>query len=116
MEQDSAETFAATDVIRTMDFEAMTEKELSQAKAIIAKMRLPIDAVRTRRMKSAPHGTAIDMRNTLRRTLRFGHAGIPLSYARRRSPHPSAGRSLRHFRVHGPLFADRAAFPARAHQ
>jgi len=83
-EQDATDTFADTDVIRTMDFEAMSEKELSEAKAIIAKMRLPISTVQTRRLKAAPRGTAIDMRNTLRRTLRFGHAGIPLSYAKRR--------------------------------
>jgi len=87
-EHDSSETFADTDVVKTMDFEAMTERELSEAKAIVANMRLPIASVRTRRLKAAPRGTAIDMRNTLRNTLRFGHAGIALSYAKRRERVP----------------------------
>jgi uncharacterized protein len=88
MESDSTETFAATDVIRSIDFEAMTARELTEAKAIIAAMRLPVAPVRTRRFKSAPRGPVIDMRNTLRNTLRLGHSGIPLSFARKRERTP----------------------------
>ena len=88
IDHDATETFAATDVIRSIDFEAMTERELAEAKAIIATMRLPVAAIRTRRFKSAPHGPTIDMRNTLRNSLRLGHSGIPLSFARKRERPP----------------------------
>jgi uncharacterized protein with von Willebrand factor type A (vWA) domain len=87
-EQDSTETFAATDVVRSMDFEAMSERELSEARAIISTMRLPVAPLRTRRLKASPRGSSIDMRNTLRKSLRMGHSDIPLSFARLRERPP----------------------------
>ena len=115
-EHDSSETFADTDVVKTMDFEAMTERELSEAKAIVANMRLPIASVRTRRLKAAPRGTAIDMRNTLRNTLRFGHAGIAAKLCKTAGTRAAPRRSVRYFGLDGALFPDRAAFPPRAEQ
>jgi uncharacterized protein with von Willebrand factor type A (vWA) domain len=83
MELDAQLTFSAREVLQHADFETMTNEELAQAKRLIAKLRLPIPEVRTRRLKADPHGQRVDLRATLRASLRNGGDTIPL---RRRSP------------------------------
>ncbi len=65
------------------DFESMTLDELAQAKALIAGLHLPIPQVRTRRARPDGRGRAIDLRATLRASLRGNSDVIAL---RRRSP------------------------------
>jgi uncharacterized protein with von Willebrand factor type A (vWA) domain len=88
IEVDAALTYSAQEVLRTMDFESMSADEVAQAKAVIARMRLPVPAVTTRRFQPAPAGGAVDMRATLRAALRSGGDIIPLRYRkpRRRTP------------------------------
>ena len=78
-------TFTASDreLLRKADFETMTGEELAQAKRMIARLRLPIPEVRTRRMEPDPRGERVDMRGSLRASLRGSADVIPL---RRRSP------------------------------
>jgi uncharacterized protein with von Willebrand factor type A (vWA) domain len=71
-----------------MDFENMSAEELAEAKAVIARMRLPIMEVPTRRHAGDPRGSRIDMRATLRAALRAGPGIIPLRRKRRRTRHP----------------------------
>ena len=61
----------------------MTNEEIAQAKALIARMRLPIEEIRTRRFMSDADGARLDLRATLRASLRGGSHIIPL---KRRSP------------------------------
>jgi len=61
----------------------MTGEELAQAKRMIARLRLPIPEVRTRRMTPDDRGTRVDLRGSLRACLRGNADVIPL---RRRSP------------------------------
>jgi uncharacterized protein with von Willebrand factor type A (vWA) domain len=82
-ELDAALTFSEREVLQRADFETMTNEEIAQAKALIARMRLPIEEIRTRRFRSDADGTRVDLRATLRASLRGGGQVIPL---RRRSP------------------------------
>ncbi len=85
---DAVMTWSAREVLQDMDFEKMSSEELDQAKRAIARMRLPILEVPTRRFRRDPTGARIDMRATLRSALRSGGATIPLQYRRRRRRHP----------------------------
>ena len=85
---DASETFSATEVLRNKDFEQMSAAELAEAKAAIARLRLPLDEARTRRTAPALRGRLVDMRATLRASLRSGGI-IPLrkrDYRERRPP------------------------------
>lgn len=87
IETDRSETFSGEEVLREKDFEKMSLAELAEAKTAIARLRLRMDEVRTRRTRPAANGPLIDMRATLRATLRSGGV-IPLKRRspRRRSP------------------------------
>jgi uncharacterized protein with von Willebrand factor type A (vWA) domain len=80
---DAALTFSAREVLQHADFETMTNEEISQAKRMIAKLRLPIPEIRTRRFQPDPRGIRADLRATLRASLRSGGNIISL---KRRTP------------------------------
>lgn len=84
-ESDAAFTWSSREVLRQKDFEQMSAEETARAKAALAAMRLPLPTVSTRRLRKDPRGHRIDMRASLRATLRAGQAGIPLLRARRRT-------------------------------
>jgi uncharacterized protein len=69
---DAAMTFSDREQLRTMDFEKMSLDELARAKAAIARLRLPIHDIPTRRYARDPRGARADMRATLRASLRSG--------------------------------------------
>jgi uncharacterized protein with von Willebrand factor type A (vWA) domain len=84
-EDDEPETLLSTSDIEKLqrrDFETMTAEELIQAKRLIAGLRLPIPQVATRRLRADALGTRVDLRATLRASLRGNADVIPL---RRRS-------------------------------
>lgn len=82
-ERDAALTVSEREVLQRVDFETMTSEELAEAKRIIAQLRLPIPELRTRRLKPDARGRLIDMRASLRSSLRSSVDLIPL---RHRSP------------------------------
>lgn len=82
IEMDRSETFSREEVLRQKDFEKMSLAELAEAKAAIAHLRLTLDEARTRRTRPSSRGHQVDMRATLRATLRSGGV-IPL---KRRTP------------------------------
>jgi hypothetical protein len=75
-------TFSANESLQAMDFESMTREELAAARAALAQLRLHLPQLRTRRHAPDPRGARIDLRGSLRASLRQGGASIPL---RRRS-------------------------------
>lgn len=83
IELDAALTWSDQEVLRDMDFEQMSQLEIDRAKAAIARLRLPLPRVRTRRFRPDRIGRRIDMRMTLRKSLRSGSGAISLS---RRTP------------------------------
>ena len=87
IEFDAALTYSAREVLQGMDFESMSADEVTQAKAIIARMRLPIMAVPTRRLSPDPHGRRVDMRASLRAALRSS-GGVPLRHRSPKQRHP----------------------------
>jgi len=78
IELDASLTYSNQEVLQKIDFETMSIEEMAQAKEIIARMRLPITAVRNRRYASDPRGPRIDMRRSFRAGLRYGGSLIPL--------------------------------------
>jgi uncharacterized protein with von Willebrand factor type A (vWA) domain len=85
---DAAMTFSDQEQLRAMDFEKMSLEELARAKAAIARLRLPIHDIPTRRYARDPHGPRADMRATLRAALRSGGIIDLKRKSRRRRPPP----------------------------
>src|SRR5699024_5276313 len=75
--------FSARERLRHQDFDSMSTEELAAARHAIARLQLPLPAVRTRRGRLSPRGRRVDMRATLRASLRAGSGTIAL---RRRLP------------------------------
>jgi uncharacterized protein with von Willebrand factor type A (vWA) domain len=88
LEMEARLTFSSREVLQRMDFDTMSAAELAEAKKLIADMRLPLPLVRTRRFRPQRSGNRIDLRKTLRETLREGGEVIPLVRAAPRELHP----------------------------
>jgi uncharacterized protein with von Willebrand factor type A (vWA) domain len=88
VEVDAVMTASDRELLQKMDFEDMSAAELDEARKAIARMRLPIMAVPTRRYRTAPHGTRTDMRASLRAALRSGGHDLPLLMKSPRRRHP----------------------------
>ena len=88
IELDATLTFSNREILATKDFESMTADEVALAKRLIAKMRLPIQEVKTRRFIANPRGRRVDMRRTFRASLRSGGDIIPLRHRARQRRHP----------------------------
>src|SRR5919108_2527925 len=72
LELEARLTFSSREVLQRMDFDTMSAAELAEAKKMIAELRLPLPMIRTRRFRAQRSGTRIDLRKTLRETLREG--------------------------------------------
>jgi uncharacterized protein with von Willebrand factor type A (vWA) domain len=88
LELEARLTFSSREVLQRMDFDTMSAAELAQAKKLIADMRLPLPLVRTRRFRPHRAGSRIDLRASLRESLREGGDVIPLVRAAPRELHP----------------------------
>jgi uncharacterized protein with von Willebrand factor type A (vWA) domain len=80
---DASLTFSNRESLRAMDFESMSTEELAAARAALARLKLKLPGLRTRRYAPRPRGERIDPRASLRASLRLYGATIPL---KRRSP------------------------------
>jgi uncharacterized protein with von Willebrand factor type A (vWA) domain len=78
IEVDASFTASADEVLRKKDFEQMTVAEQAQARQAIARLRLHRTEVMTRRWQRASKGPAIDMRRTLKGSMRAGGHFIDL--------------------------------------
>jgi uncharacterized protein with von Willebrand factor type A (vWA) domain len=87
IEIDAAMTFSDREMLQEMDFEKMTSAELAATKKAIAGLRLPIMEVPTRRFAADARGRRVDMRATLRASLRNAGA-IPLKLKSPKYRHP----------------------------
>lgn len=68
------------EVLRTKDFEEMSAEEVREAERAIARLRLEVRELKTRRLRPDPRGERVDLRATLRATARAGRAGIALRW------------------------------------
>ena len=80
VEIDARLTVSDREVLQKKDFAQMTAAEISAAKEAIARLTLPLDEVRTRRLVPNRRGHLIDVRRTLRASMKAGGALIDLKY------------------------------------
>ncbi|MEX2036870.1 MAG: VWA domain-containing protein, partial [Xanthobacteraceae bacterium] len=88
IELDMRLTVSDREVLEKKDFAQMTAAEIAVAKAAIKRMVLGFDNVKTRRLAPHPHGHRIDMRRTLRASMKAGGAIIDLKYRGPRTKAP----------------------------
>ncbi|HEV7339787.1 MAG TPA: VWA domain-containing protein [Bosea sp. (in: a-proteobacteria)] len=81
-------TVSERETLKSRDFAQMSAAEIAKARQLIAELRLPDDAVPTRRFQAAHAGARIDPRRTFRRSLRGGGASIDLAFRERAEVHP----------------------------
>ena len=88
VELDARLTFSSREVLQRMDFDTMSSAELAEAKQMLREMRLPLPMIRTRRYRPSPRGRRIDLRASLRESLREGGEVIPLVRSAAIDVHP----------------------------
>ena len=81
--------FSPTEVLRSKDFEEMTAMEVLQAREAIRSLRLDLRPVPTRRHQPDPRGRFIDLRRTLRTSVRTGGCPLPLERKSTRTRRPT---------------------------
>jgi uncharacterized protein len=81
LEVEATYTSSAIDALRVKDFEQMTVTEQTEAKLALQRLHMNPIEVQTRRYRAAHLGKRIDMRRTLRASLRSG--GQPIALARK---------------------------------
>ena len=88
VEMDARLTFSSSEVLQRMDFDTMSSAELAEAKRMIQDLRLPLPEIRTRRYAPDKRGHRVDLRATLRESLREGGNVIPLVRTAPKNIHP----------------------------
>ena len=78
--RETAFTFSPREVLQHKDFETMTADELREARAMLARLRLPLPELPTRRTMPAARGHRVDLRATLRRSTGAAGALAPLRW------------------------------------
>ncbi|GGX57594.1 VWA domain-containing protein [Tateyamaria omphalii] len=71
IEIDASLTMSNEEQLKSLDFEQMSTEEMAQAKAMLARMALPVDPMPTRRTRAAGLGR-VDPARTLRAAMRQG--------------------------------------------
>ncbi|MGI8525882.1 MAG: vWA domain-containing protein [Pseudolabrys sp.] len=81
-------TVSDREVLQRRDFAQMSAAEIAAAKDAIARLVLPLDLVKTRRLAPHRRGHIIDIRRTLRASMKAGGAVIDLKYLGPRQKEP----------------------------
>jgi len=87
-EADATLTVSDRELLQRKDFAQMTAAEIAAAKEAIKRLVLSLDEVKTRRLAPSRRGHIVDIRRTLRASLKAGGAVIDLKYLgpRRKAP------------------------------
>jgi len=88
VEVDARLTVSDRELLQRKDFAQMTAAEIAAAKDAIKRLVLSLDEVKTRRLAPHRHGHLIDIRRTLRSSLKAGGAVIDLKFLGPRSKAP----------------------------
>ncbi len=80
VELDARMTVSDREVLQHKDFAQMTSAEIAAAKEAMKRLVLPLAEVRTRRLKPHPRGHLIDIRRTLRASMKGGGDFIDLRF------------------------------------
>ncbi|MCM2560965.1 VWA domain-containing protein [Lutimaribacter sp. EGI FJ00015] len=89
IEIDASMTISREERLKTLDFEQMSTAEVAEAKRMIARLKLPVKPLRSRRTRSSLAGHALDWRRTMRGTLRHGGELRALSLKTHRTRWPN---------------------------
>lgn len=76
IELDARFSLSNEEILKSRDFEQMTNAEVAEAKRAIARLSLPVRPIASRRTKPAPLGNLPDWRRTMRASMRNG--GVPV--------------------------------------
>jgi uncharacterized protein with von Willebrand factor type A (vWA) domain len=87
-EIDARFTVSDREVLEKKDFAQMSTAEVAAAKEAIKQLVLGFDEVKTRRLAPHPRGHIVDLRRTLRASMKAGGAVIDLKYLGRRTRLP----------------------------
>lgn len=79
---------SAAEVLQRKDFAQMSAQEIEEAMRLVKQMALPLNEVETRRFVPDIHGRRLDLRRTLRASLRSGGEIAALKHLGRRSKPP----------------------------
>ncbi|MDK3016257.1 vWA domain-containing protein [Pseudodonghicola flavimaris] len=85
IEIDAARTLSDEERLRSLDFEQMSTEEIARAKRMLARLRLPVPPILSRRLQTSPTGRRYDARRSLRAAMRRGGE---LSQLTRVAPRP----------------------------
>jgi uncharacterized protein len=88
VELDARLTVSDRELLQKKDFAQMTAAEIAAAKDAIKRLVLSLDEVKTRRLAPHRHGHLVDIRRTLRASLKAGGAVIDLKYLGPRTKSP----------------------------
>src|ERR1700733_5904896 len=80
VELDARMTVSDREVLQRKDFAQMTTAEIAAAKEAMKRLVMPLAEVRTRRLAPHPHGHLIDIRRTLRASMKGGGDFIDLRF------------------------------------
>jgi uncharacterized protein len=80
VEIDARLTVSDREILQKKDFAQMSVVEIAAAREAIARLTLPLNLVRTRRLAPNRRGHFIDIRRTLRASMKAGGAVIDLKY------------------------------------
>ncbi len=83
LEIDAEATYSADEVLRSKDFEQMTVSEILEARKILSRMNFIVEPRRQRRFRVGSRAQEVDLRRTMRASLRSGGDVIPLRYRQR---------------------------------
>jgi uncharacterized protein with von Willebrand factor type A (vWA) domain len=88
VELDARLTVSDREVLQKKDFAQMSAAEIARAKDAIKRLVLALDEVKTRRLAPHRRGHIIDMRRTLRASMKAGGALIDLKYLGQKTKQP----------------------------
>lgn len=88
IEVDARLTMSDREILERKDFAQMTAAEIADARQAIKRLALPLNEVKTRRLGPARRGRMVDIRRTLRASMKAGGAVIDLKYLGEKTRQP----------------------------
>ena len=95
-DSEKQQTYSASDVLQSKDFQDFTTDELAEAKRLMASCAGRLSLRPTRRLAPSRHGRRLDGRRTVRRSLKYGGMPIELSWRDRKMEAASARGDCRY--------------------
>jgi uncharacterized protein with von Willebrand factor type A (vWA) domain len=89
VEIDASMTMSAQEKLRSLDFEQMSTEEIAEAKRMLARLRLPVKPILSRRRMASAQGLRTDYRRTIRAALRQGGEIRTIAKAKQRPRWPN---------------------------